>query len=146
MGSIQTACIFVIVVNVLMFLTQASVLGVADPGDNVTTFYNKENSIIQQFEKDNQEYILDTENIGDKLPAESETVNEETGNIFTDIFQSIKNWIAEKTGLSYAYTILSAPYNMLKAINLPNEFVWAMGTLWYAITLMALILLIFGRE
>ena len=145
MGNLTTALVFVIALNVLMFLTQASVMAI---NPDAGTFFTNEGTILDELDANSGtgEPVLDTENTYNNLPSSEGDVSPTTGNIFTDGFKSIKNWFADTLGLKYLGQIVSAPYNILKAINLPNAFVFAMGSLWYGISLFLLISFILGRD
>jgi hypothetical protein len=142
---LTTALIFVLTVNVLMFLTQAAILDVNPTG---TAFYSMEGSILEEFDAPTEdgEHILDTNDIHSNLPESESSISPTTGNIFTDTFTSIKNWFGDAIGLSYLYSIISAPYNLLKSMQLPNDFVYAVGTLWYAVTLFLVVAFALGRN
>lgn len=145
MGNLTTAMVFVLALNVLMFLTQASVQAI-NPEANI--FFTCEGHMLDEFDKNSGsgEPVLDTENTYNNLPSGEGSVSPTTGNFFTDVFSSAKNWFAKKTGLSYLAGIVSAPYNMLKAMGLPNAFSFAMGTLWYALTFFLIVGFILGRD
>lgn len=145
MGNLTTALVFVMAINVFLWLGQVATL---ELNPDAGTFYNRDGTILNQFDKNNGEGdpLLDTENTANQLPAGEGSINPETGNIFTDIFASIKGWVAQSTGISYLIAILAAPYNILKAMHLPAEFAYAMGTFWYAVTLLLFLAFIWGRE
>ena len=145
MGNLTMALVFVLVLNVLMFLGQASVMNLNPEG---TQFHNREGTMLESFNKGelDEDPVLDTQSTTDSLPEAEGTISATTGNLFTDTFASITNWFAKKTGLAYLSGIVSAPYNMLKAMNLPNDFVYAMGTLWYGLTLFLIVAFFWGKE
>lgn len=145
MGNLTIALVFVLVLNVLMFLAQATIMDLNPEG---TQFHNREGTMLESFNKGelDEDPILDTQSITDDLPEAEGTISATTGNLFTDIFSSVKNWFAKATGLAYLYGILSAPYNMLKAMHLPNAFTYAIGTLWYGITLFLIVSFFWGKD
>jgi len=145
MGNLTTALSFVLILNVLMFLVQAAIL---DLNPDATNFFTNEGTLLSNFDANNNNgtYVLDTEGVADHLPTAEGSVSPTTGNLFTDMFSSMKTWFAETTGLSYLMGIVSAPYNLLKSMNLPNAFVFAIGSLWYALTLFLLIAFFWGRD
>jgi len=145
MGNLTVALSFVIALNVLMFLTQAAILEV---NPDATTFFTNKGTMLDSFDanKNTGNYTLDTDAVSEHLPTGKGSISVTTGNLFTDMFSSIKTWLADKTGLSYLSGIVSAPYNILKSMNLPNAFVFAMGTMWYVLTLFLLIAFIWGRD
>ncbi len=109
-------------------------------------YYNRNGTLIESFNvggADNP--VLDTQAIGSSLPESEGTISATTGNLFTDTFASIRNWFAKKTGIAYLYGIVSAPYNMLKAMHLPNAFVYALGTFWYGITFCLIVSFFWGK-
>ncbi len=145
MGNLTTALIFVMVLNVFMFLTQATI---SDLNPDANQIWTNEDQLLDDFDKNSGvgDPVLDTENTYNNLPGGAGQISPTTGNWYTDIFTSIKKWIGDKTGLNYMLQIVSAPYNLLKAINLPVGFSFAIGTLWYAVTLFLIISFIFGRD
>lgn len=145
MSNLTNALAIVIGINVLLFLAQASVLEL-DSGSG--TFYNCEGTILSEFDTGNctsTNYVLD-DNPTSLIPSGSSSVNPDTGNIFTDAFSGIKNWFLDITGVSYLIAIVSAPTNFLKVMGLPSAFAFAVGALWYGVTLFLIIAFMFGRD
>lgn len=139
MGNISTALVIVLAINVMLFLGQAAVLGLNDGG---TVYYDDSGDLISGF---NNNYTLPN-NPDDLIPSAESSVNPETGNIFTDTFSASRSWILEATGLSYIINLLGAPANFLSSIGLPREFAWAIGSLWYGVTLFLIVAFILGRD
>jgi len=126
----------------LMFVVDLAQTNVAaEEGINSSTsLFNYDGSHIQSFDKGN--YTLD-EDIASQLPTGSGTadVDEDSGNIFTDTFKTIKNWLLETTGLKYVINVLNALPNFVKLI-FPSEYAevaFAIGYLWNALTVFALV-------
>lgn len=145
MGNLTMALVFVLTLNVLMFLSQEAIIDMNPDG---TYFYHREGTLLNEFDKNQGvgDPILDTEDTSSDLPEAEGSISPTTGNLFTDTFSSIKSWFARKLGISYIMGILAAPYNILKAMHLPNSFVYAMGTLWYGVTLFLIVAFFWGRE
>lgn len=62
----------------------------------------------------------------------SESVSEETGTIFTDIFKSINNWFSEKLApLGFFGDVLKQPAGFMSDIGVPAPFVTAFGAVWW---------------
>ena len=140
MGNISTALVIVLAINVMLFLGQASALAMNPDG---VRFLNTDGSLLNDFDQGN----YTTPNTPDALlPSGEASVDAETGNIFTDIFSASKSWILDTTGLGYLVNLLGAPANFLKAIGLPGAFAWAIGALWYGMTLFLVVAFIFGRD
>jgi len=144
MGNITVAFVFVMFLNVLVFLSQTAMSEV-NPAS--TVFYNFDDSILDNYDTGNaSNRLIDVDGLTDQLPAGEGSLNPETGNYFTDIFSSIKSWIVDKTGIKYIKAMLLSPYTLIKAMGLPNSFSFAIGVLWYAITLFIAILFFWGRD
>lgn len=111
--------------------------------DSGTTLYIYEAGLAQSNDVGN--YTVTTDAIGD-LPAGASSVSPETGNIFTDIFSSIKGWIASTTGLKYVIGIVNAVPNFLKVLGLPSEFTFIIGSIWHTLTVLLLALLMWGKD
>ena len=141
MGNLTVMAVFVVALNVLMFLSQAAII---DINPEATKFFNEEGSLINEFDAGGN--VLDTAATTDRLPSAPGSISPTTGNIFTDTFSAIRNWFFDSTGISYLLNILSAPYNMLKALNLPNAFVFAIGSLWYIISLFVVVAFLLGGD
>jgi len=144
MSNITFAFSFVMILNVLMFMTQFAMIQ-ANPDS--TEFFNFKDSLMDNFDNGNSSNRqIDENTINQQLPSGEGSISPETGNYFTDIFSSIKTWIAERLGIKYFKSMALAPYLLLKAMNLPNAFCFAVGVLWYGCSLFVMILFLFGRD
>lgn len=146
MSAITYAFTVVMAINVMLFLGQIAVL---ETNTEAPIFHDCQGSLLGSFETGNcsaGNYILDDSDPTSRLASGETSISPETGNIFTDAFTALKSWFLESTGLSYLVQILSAPYNFLKALMLPEAFVFAVGTLWYGVTLLLIILVLIGRD
>lgn len=145
MTILNTSFVAVMVLNLLLFLGQASVLEINADANN---FYNCEDSLFDTLSKDGctaETPQLDTDSFQNQLPTGAGAVSETTGNPFTDLFNTLKSWFLDVTGLKYVLAILSAPYNALAIIGLPQVFIYALGTFWYGITLFLIIMVMMQR-
>lgn len=132
--------------NLLLFLTQTGIdkvsleENIADPN----TYFSYDGSQVQAFNKGaNGTYQLD-DDYENSLPGGSSSVEESSGNIFTDTFKSIRNWVLDKTGVKYIIGALNALPNFLKLLGLPPEVSFAFGYLWHIATLFSLVFWIKG--
>ena len=132
---------FILALNMVFFIAQVSADKI-NP-DESTNFFNYEGSLIEGF--DAGDYTLN-ESLEGALPESSGAVQVEDGNIFTDVFKSIKNWFSDKIGNSYLWNAVNAVPNFLKIIGLPKEIVFAIGFFWHALTLFVFISFIAGRN
>ena len=113
-------------------------------------FFDLDKSFIQRFnDGTNGNYSVITNSSG-IIPEASDSVSTETGNLFTDSARSIKTWLSKTTGSlvtgwNYFTNFLSGPVHYFKNIKAPPEFIFGIGALWYGLTILLLILLIFNR-
>lgn len=144
MSNLTTALTIVLAINVMFILGQVAVTEVSG---SEATFYNCSGTIHSELGSCGGDYALNTGGSVALLPdADATSVSEETGNVFTDAFTGIKSWFLESTGLSYVTQILSTPYNIILSLGLPPAFAFAVGGLWYGVTLFLLIAFLFGRN
>lgn len=146
MNTLTSALAIMLGIQCLFFLAQVAMV---DINPDASVFYVCEGSVLGGLDVNNctgSTYVLDDGNPAGLLPSGETSVNPETGNIFTDSFTGIKSWFLDVTGLSYLVDFLSAPSNILKAIGLPNSFIFGVGALWYGILLFLIIGFLFGRD
>ena len=146
MSNITNALVIVMSINVVFFLAQ---IGMTEINPLGTQFYNCEGNIMSEFEIDNcqgEYYLVDDSKAASALPEGEGSVSPETGNFFTDIFNSARSWLVDSAGIGYLVGIVSAPVSFLNSIGLPAAFVFAIGTLWYSITFFLFIAWLLGRD
>jgi hypothetical protein len=143
MGNLTIATIFIVMANVLMFMVGVAM---ADVNPNGTMCQSKEGSIIQESIYSSTNYSVVKNNVLGDLPKQqnSPVSSEGTTITFTDVFNSVVGWFTEKTGLKYAYDVVAAPYNILNCMGLPTDFIAAVGTLWYVVSLLILVSYFWG--
>lgn len=144
MGNLTIATIFVVALNVLMWLSQTAMINMNPDGP---TMYNVEGSIIDEtIQGQGDGTVLQDDVLGD-LPSSAGTVaTGDDTSIFTDIFNNILGWMKSAPGIRHVYGVVAAPYNVLKAMNLPTEFVVGIGTFWYLVSLTIVLAFLWGRE
>jgi hypothetical protein len=143
MGNLTTATIFVVTLNVLMFLVTVAMINMNPDG---SVCYNVEGSVIGETMQQQGNLSVSQTNALNDLPGSAGTVTIGDAIGFTDIFNNILGWMKTAPGIKYVYGVVSAPYNILKCMNLPAEFVVAVGTLWYLISLLVLVAFLWGRD
>lgn len=143
MTNTTTALIIVMFINTLMFLSQVAM---SDINPDSNTLYNYKGSVMSQFDNGNQ--TLNTESLDSYIPnADDGQLDTSTGNVFTDIFKSIKNFLFEVPGVKYLALIVTAPYTILNGIfSEHKEMAFALGTFWWGITIFLIVSFIWGRE
>ncbi len=136
--------IIIVCINVVLWLGQVAVL---KNNPEAVNFISCSGSILESGSAGGcDSYTIDDSNPTERLPSGASAVQPETGLTYTDIPTSIKNFFLNTLGLGYVVQILSAPYNFLKALSLPQEFVFTVGSLWYIISIFILAAWILGRD
>jgi hypothetical protein len=140
MKEIVFLLLLVLCVDGFLFMGQTIVL---DINPDAQRFYNYEGTLIKDNDAGN--YTLN-EDVTAKLPTGTASVSPDTGNFFTDIFATAKNWLLESTGLSYVLAIVNALPNFLKILGLPSIFVFIVGSIWHTFTIFLFVLLLLGKD
>lgn len=143
MGNLTIATIFVVFVNVMMFLVQTAVININPDG---TMCYSTTGSVIDETMTFQGNLSVSSTSALTDLPGSQGTVTIGDAVGFTDVFNNILSWMKSAPGIKYVYGVVSAPYNILKCMNLPSEFVVAIGTLWYLTSLLILVAFLWGRD
>ena len=107
MGNLTIALIFVITLNVLMFLSQSVII---ELNPEAPIFWTNNGTMLSSIDKGG--HVLDTEQIKADLPSGEGAISPETGAFYTDTFSSKRAWWTKIPGLEYLYKIVSAPYNI----------------------------------
>lgn len=107
--------------------------------------YNLKGSVIESNVVGVGNATVINNNVIDQLPGNQNAVTSGSTNIFTDIFNNIVNWFKTTPGIKYIYGVIAAPYNILKCLGLPVEFIVGIGALWYMVTFLILVAFLWGR-
>jgi hypothetical protein len=137
----------VLCINAVLFMGQYAINETAiEIGAPAGVFFDSGGSILCSVEQNNCEgtYIVEDSNPTSRLPS-SETIESGDGNLFTDMFASIKNFFSDTLGLKYLVNILSAPKTFLTMLGLPQEISFTLASLWYLFTLFLLLAFLWGR-
>ena len=135
-----------IVLNLMLFMTQTGInyVSVEEGIENPNVYFQYNDSQIKDFNLDTTGgYQLDSDFEG-ALPGGSSSVAETSGNIFTDTFKAVRNWVLDATGLKYIIGALNALPNFIKLMGLPTEIAFALGYVWHLATVFALVFWIKG--
>ena len=136
MGNLTIATTFIVIINVLMWF---STLGMLAANPDGTMCYNLEGSIIEQVTLENGTIV--NPDVMSDLPETSGSIS-----TYSDPFGVIGTWLKSIPGVRYIYSVITAPYNILKCMGMPNEFVVGVGTIWYIITLLVVVGWWMGRD
>lgn len=129
----------------MLFIGQQAIL---DTNPNAAQFFDCQSSILSQAEASNcssSNYVLTSRNATDSLPGLTQRVSSDQSSIWTDIFDSIKTWILDSTGLGFLFKIIAAPYTILEMTDLPAAIIFPIAAIWYLYTLFLLIGFMWGR-
>jgi len=139
---IKYALAVILAINVFFFLGQTAIDNINPTGER-TQFFDENDAMIGGYNAGN--YTLN-EDVASELPNTEGAVSPETGNWFTDTFQTVKNWFLDTTGLSYLLNLVNALPHFLSAIGLPHKFVFAIGFFWHAFTIFLVVSYIGGKN
>lgn len=144
MGNLTIATIFIVTMNVLMWFISIGMININPSG---SVCYNLEGSFIQKTLIQQGSYSTLNNDILSDLPGTEATITPgSSSSSFTDIFNNILLWFKSAPGIKYVYGVIAAPYNILKCMNLPFEFILGLGTLWYLVSLLVLLAFLWGRD
>ena len=138
MSKVLIPLVFMLALNVVFFISQESINNIAI--GEAPQYFNKNDMFIGSY--DQGDYTIKNYDPND-LPDTEAGVSEE-GNLFTDIWNTMKSWITDSKGYVYAKSIVNAVPNFLKQIGLPVEISFALGFFWHAMTVFLLILFVRG--
>ena len=146
MGNLTNALIFVMCINMVLFLGQASSL---EMGQSDNSFYDCSNSLMNNLStgcKNANLTLSDTVAQNTLTNTGTSVFGVDTGNPVIDLFTTIKNFLLDTIGLGYLFEILKAPYNFLKLMGLPEILRFAIGTMWYGITFFLIVAWLKGGD
>jgi len=132
------ALILILSIDVFFFLGQEAMNDINPDG---TQFYNYEGSVISQYDSGNQTIPTTA-----TLPTGSASVSPTTGNVFTDIFTSIKETVLNIPVIGTALKIVTATPTYISSTGLPTSAKFALNGLYYAILSFLVVSFIWGRE
>ena len=101
------------------------------------SFFDVSNSPLGSFDNGNL-----TSPTSLQIPESDSSVSATTGNLFTDLWSTITNWITDSV---FGRFVTALP-SFLNAINLPVELVWGLSSFWYAIAMFSLIIMLKGGQ
>jgi hypothetical protein len=81
----------------------------------------------------------------DDLPDTESSVSAETGNVFTDLFRTAKNWVLDTKGAKYVTGVIGAPVILLTSMGLDPVIVWIIGAMGYGFFAFLIISWLFNR-
>lgn len=146
MGNLTTALIIILSVSVMLVLGG---IVASDIAKEDKTILSCQGTMLQTFGANNctGTYILNTTNPKGKFPTTNLNTINPTGITGEEgIFASFGSWLADITGVSYLYNIVSAPSTFLKNIGLGQVYADLIATIWYGVTLFLLISWLKGQD
>ena len=138
-NDIVKVLIIILAIDVLFFLGQFAILEINPSGPQ---FINS--SFISDADVSGGSYVLN-DDPSLSLPETEGSISPTTGNVFTDALSTTKTWLLDSTGLGYFLKLVGGPVPYLASAGLPQAFIFAIGAIWYLVSLFLLILVILGR-
>ena len=127
----------------VMFLSSQVIynIGLEEGITPAYNLFNYDDSHIKQSDTTGN-FTLDDDVLG-ALPSGSGTLgaDDASGNIFTDTFKVVKNWLYETAGIKYVVGVLNIVPNFMKSL-FPAEMAsiaFALGYLWIVLATVALV-------
>jgi hypothetical protein len=150
-AELTTFLVLSISLTFVMFVFQTSIdnIGLEVGLDNTANIgFNYEESSIRDFDSTGN-YDLNTDIAGavQSLPTENNKADvDEGGNIFTDTFRSVRNWLLDITGIKYVINILQVWPNFFTGMFTGDykPIGFAIGWFWNVAMVFALIFWIKG--
>ena len=136
MDSLEYAFLVVICINAMLVLGQISAMTV-NPGFAGTMIDCKNSPLGQYGNCTGKGYTINTG--APSLPTSSTSVDATTGNVFTDLYNTVKGFFSDTLGLKYVVAIVGAPASFLKGMNLDPDFANVLGGVWWLITTLLII-------
>jgi hypothetical protein len=135
MGQLINGLTLMVCITAVLFMGQIAIVEI---NPTAARYFECRDSLMSTFDRDqclSGNYSLNTEYAQDSThyPAGNPTVSTTSGNIFTDTFNAMKNWILDSTGLSYLMKILTTPFFFLQMMGLDSAFVFALSFIWYSV-------------
>lgn len=119
-------------VNILLYLGQGAIAY----EDSNMVYANIENSTAGQMMSNNGEF---KEGV-DGVEIETESVDADTGNVFTDTFEAIKGWFQDlEERFALLTGILKQPGGFMKEVGVPGPIRAGFSIIWYSIAIMVII-------
>lgn len=137
--------VFMVALSMLFALSQLAIDKINPGGNN--TFYNPEGSpICKAMVGGCESGTYNPKQFSDQDVGTAETtVDPDSGNIFTDVFNTIKNWALRNPISSAVFYIVTGPYTFLYSTGLPQEAAAIVAGLFYAIGILLIMNYFAGR-
>lgn len=128
-----------IAVNVGLTMVQGAIVDINPAG---AQFFNVSDSPYSNYVENDTLLVDDS-----YLPSDAQSVStDDSGNLFTDTYESIKAWAKETLApLGFLTNILSQPYGFMNDIGLPQSIALAVGVFWYLFALIIIVSWWMGR-
>lgn len=125
--------------NVGMVMFQAGVTEANPVGSPY--FFNASGSPYANYASDDALLVDDS-----YLPSDDDVEQDDTGNIITDTYRSIKSWTRQKLSpLGFVTNVLEQPYGFLRDLDVPVSISLAVGVIWYLIAIIIIVSWWMGR-
>lgn len=136
MDSLEFGLLVVISINVMLVMGQISAEKI-NPGFAGSLVDCKNSPMGQYGNCTTGHYSIDTS--APSLPTSATSVDATTGGVFTDLYNTVKNWFGSIPGVKFVTGLVGAPASFLKGMNLDPDFANLIGGAWWVITTMMIV-------
>jgi len=127
-----TMALIMISINIVLFLAQGGIQQVNLIEGTNTSLAGVEGSPFYTYATIIDDEAVLTANEQAFSIETSDSVNSDTGNVFTDTFKTVKNWFnTENEKFGIITGVLSQPYGFLKDNDVPSPICTGVGVIWY---------------
>lgn len=107
-----------------------------------TQFMTYDGSITARY--DNGNYTLDPD-VASQLPSSDSSISPTTGNLFTDLFSTLKSWVLSIPGVGFLVSAANALPTWLASFGLDPFFAYAISAIWHGYAIWLIIEFLAGR-
>ena len=136
MNDFTKAWLVVACITAIMMIAQLAISTENPNGIQIIS----DNNMVTRYQAQGQ---LNDSNPYSVLPSAT-TTGQSGASDYTDQYRVSQDWMG-KGGGNFLQDALSAPYNILKSMNLPGELVWILGSLWYGLLMLLTAMMLLGK-
>jgi len=135
-----TMAVIMLSINVILWLAQGGIAEVAASEGTTAPTLLKDGSPMMTYTSNVDGEVVVTATAEDFEVETADTVDEGTGNLFTDTFKTVKDWFnKQEQRFGIVTGIFSQPYGFMKDSGIPQPICTAFGTIWYVMLTLLII-------
>src|SRR4030065_543374 len=135
-----SALLMVLAIDMFLFFGQTAITSI---NPSASRFFNFSGTLLQS--ADAGGYVVNVSSVNGNIPSQNIITAGDNSNIFTDIFTVLRGFFMDTLGFKYVFGVLGAPVGYVKYLNLPVEFSYGIGALWFILTFFLLLMVLTGR-